>query len=170
MTLRERAINIGLIGRMLDFVLPRQERDSWCWAACAHSVSAYFDPSSEWTQCSVAGATLGRADCCDAGACDWPSYVYRALEATGNLAFRCHGPVGRNALIAELKLGRPVVVRIEYPNTGHFVVIDGYRAASTIRVRDPADESTREMRISALERRYNRVGVWSHTYFTCEAA
>jgi Peptidase_C39 like family len=167
MTLRERAINVGLIGRLLDFVLPRQEGDSWCWAACASGVSAYFDPSSTWTQCAVAGATLGKSDCCEGG-CDHPSYVYRALEATGNLAFRHEGPVSRDVLIAELKLGRPVVVRIQYPEVGHFVVIDGYGVIGTIHVRDPADESTREIRIGSLERRYNRTGTWSHTYFTCE--
>jgi peptidase C39-like protein len=168
MTLRERAISVGLIGRVLDFVLPRQEGESWCWAACATGVSTYFDPSNGWTQCSVAEAALSRSDCCDQGACDHPSHVYRALEATGNLALRHEGPVSREVLIAELKLGRPVVVRIQYPDVGHFVVIDGYGTMDTVHVRDPADESSRKLRIGALERHYNRTGTWSHTYFTCE--
>lgn len=169
MTLRERAVAVGLIGRMLDFVLSRQERESWCWAACAGGVSAYYDSSSQWTQCRVAGATLEQADCCEAGACDRPCYVHRALEATGNLARRFEGQISRKLLIAELRQGRPVVIRIQYPELGHFVVIDGYRAAGTVRVRDPADQSTHKVQFGALRHRYNRLGKWSHTYFTREA-
>jgi len=160
-------MTVGWLGGSLDFDLRRQEGDSWCWAACASAVSAYFDPGSPWTQCAVAEATLGRSGCCvDVDACDEPSYVYQALEVTKNLSARFKGPVGRDHLIGELRSGRPIVARIEYPGIGHFVVIDGYRRVGTVRVSDPADESKRHLMLQALVRNYNRRGVWSHTYFT----
>jgi hypothetical protein len=160
-------MGIGRLGGTLDFKLPRQEGESWCWAACASAVSVYFDPTSVWTQCAVAGATLETPECCgNPTACDHPSYVYRALEATGNFAARFAGPISRDLVIQELKGGRPVVARIQYPDIGHFVVIDGYRVTGSLRVLDPADESKRNLAFAALERRYNRRGAWSHTYFT----
>jgi hypothetical protein len=94
--------------------------------------------------------------------------VYEALEQTGNLGARIGQPVRWHQLVAELRRGRPVVVRIEYPGLGHFVVVDGYRFGRRLHVRDPKDGSIREISFATLRRSYNGFGWWSHTYLTCE--
>ena len=66
----------------------------------------------------------------------------------------------------ELRLGRPVIVRIQFPDTGHFVVVDGYRASGHLRIRDPNDGTVFEMRATALHDRYVGNGRWTHTYYT----
>lgn len=166
MTLRER-LQALKPWRGLDFELQRQERRYWCWAACAVSVARFYDQGGDWRQCAVASETTGRADCCESGACNFPHYVHRALETTGNLGERLPEPTELEELVEELKRGRPVVVRIAYPSSGHFVVVDGYRPLGIVRVRDPRDEVTREMSFQRLLRSYNGIGAWSHTYFTC---
>lgn len=111
---------------------------------------------------------LGRDDCCrHVSGCDEPAYVYDALEATGNLAWKSVGPVKRSALLSELAQGRVVVARIQWPSkAGHFVVIDGYRLPGLFRVRDPAGERVLELRLARLIERYDGLGWWSHTYGT----
>src|SRR5229473_8168414 len=117
---------IGFTAGLVVSALDRQEQDNWCWAACASGISRSYDSLSAWTQCAVANATLARTTCCDQPAgCDQPWWVHRALERTGNLALRHANPLSEREVRRELRRRRPIVVRVQFPQTGHFVVIDG---------------------------------------------
>jgi hypothetical protein len=166
MTLRGVARRIGIVGRSLDVAVPRQTTKRWCWAACASAISTFYDADSNWTQCAVANATLDRTDCCNsASACSQLSKVRIALAITGNLASR-EQALGQRALRAELGRGHPIVARIQFPKTGHFVVIDGYSASGLVHVRDPGDGRMLKMNLDKLLYRYNDFGLWTHSYRT----
>jgi len=162
----------GLLRVLLDFAIPQQERDNWCWAACASGVARFYDDTTAWTQCGIANAVLGRSDCCvDGGQCDEAAAVYKALNATGNLAWKLDRPATRDELLRELGQGRPIVARIQWPHRegypeGHFVVIDGYRPPGLFRVQDPAGQRTLELRLDRLMHRFDALGWWSHSYGT----
>jgi hypothetical protein len=132
------------------------------------AVAHFYDQSSDWTQCAVAGATLERTECCELPfSCDEIAEVKIALTKTGNLAAGDTRPMRGRALRAELGRGRPVVARIEWPDkTGHFVVIDGSRTGAFVRVKDPGDDSTVEMALNTLLHRYQSLGTCSHLYRT----
>src|SRR5262245_35787098 len=65
-----------------------QQQTNWCWAAVSNSVSRYYDPSSTWSQCTIANAELGHSSCCTNGgsaACNQPWFLDRALTRVGCL-------------------------------------------------------------------------------------
>jgi Papain-like cysteine protease AvrRpt2 len=156
--------------RVLGVDVARQHHDLWCWAACASAVSRFYDAASTWTQCRVAGAVLGSATCCDDDPlCNVKAAVYVALDHTGNLAARVPGPVPRRRLVRELARGRPIVVRVQYPDVGHFLVVDGSRWLKDrrIRVHDPGYPRTVWLSVRSLRHGYDTFGTWTHTYQTC---
>ena len=73
--------------KQLAYNMQAQTQTNWCWAATSTSTSHFFWRFSSWTQCKVAGAELGRTDCCN-GTCPVPAtcawYLDRALTRTNN--------------------------------------------------------------------------------------
>lgn len=98
--------------------------------------------------------------------CDEPWCVWIALDATGNLAGKKLGSVSWRTLKRELKRGHPVVVRVQFPVLGHFVVVDGYRRWRVVVVKDPDGARETEMSYWRLLYGYDHSGSWSHSYLT----
>ena len=88
----------------LNFNMQAQTQTNWCWAATSTSVSHFYWSASTWTQCSVAGAELGRTDCCNASvpsACNVSWYLDKALTRTSNLNNMVTGTISFDAILAE---------------------------------------------------------------------
>jgi len=117
----------------MSFTVQPQEKDLWCWAAVAATVSDYFSPGGRTTQCRVAGRTLRLSNCCNPGNdCDRTAFLQRALAEVGpapdgHLRATAEGPIGFDLIEDEINAKRPVGVRIGWFNGGgHFVLICGY--------------------------------------------
>jgi hypothetical protein len=128
--------------KKLDFSMQRQEREHWCWAANASSVSKYFKRDSKWSQCAIATACLEGKKCCDApGSCDRPYTLIHPLEKTGNLVSEKHDSDSWEDLQAQINNSRPVCCYIMWdndPDNGHFVTVSGYDSTTNdVIVNDP---------------------------------
>lgn len=161
----------------LPLQVQRQEQTQWCWAATSSSVSAYFDGASLWSQCKVANSTLGRSDCCGAGAsrqCNVPYYLDRALTTTGNYDRIAHGAETFSSLQGVINSDRPLCIRIQWGGNGggHFLCIIGWKVADDgtkyYIVSDPIYERS-EITERTLDGTYQGSGRWSHSFFVCAA-
>ena len=156
----------------LDFAMQHQKQTEWCWAATSVSVSAYYDPRTSWTQCSMANAEKGLTTCCDDGsgdACNAPNRLDLPLARAGVLDHKQTGPLDYDDVRREIDAGRPLACRIGWScGGGHFAVIDGYRSSGGewVSIDDPW-YSACDVEVSTLvEGTYQGRGTWTHTYFT----
>ncbi len=151
----------------LNFVIQRQQQDQWCWAAVVASVSRFFDPNSNWTQCSLANAAFNRNDCCGSGFsdCNRAYDTEKALSITGNLQ-SSSGPITLTDIAQEIDAVRPICVRIEWIGGGtHAVVIDGYNMAMNMAaVDDPWGASYSGVVLSIFQKQYLGTGKWVRTF------
>ena len=167
---RRRAVAAPPTWLRLPFAMQTQQQTMWCWAAVATSVALYFGPASGWTQCQVAGATLGRPDCCGpppASPCNTPNYLDRALSAVSHFSHMAPGQVTPQVLDVELAASRPLAVRIQWAGGGgHFIALAGVLLASQpyVGVVDPWYGPS-DVAVSALGGSYQGSGTWDHTYF-----
>lgn len=157
--------------KQLAFLMEAQTQTNWCWAATATSVSHFYWSWSSWTQCKVAGAELGRTDCCNStvpSACNVPWYLDKALTRTKNFV-SITGQVSFQQVRDEIDAGRPVGARIGWNGGGgHFMVIYGYsRVLGTeyFDIDDPIYGKS-HLTVSDFSTNYQGSGSWTHTYFT----
>lgn len=158
--------------RQLAFTMQHQQQTQWCWAAVSTSVSLYYDPSSTWTQCTVANAELGQTTCCQNGssaACNVPWYLNSALQRVGNLNAFSNGATSFTGVRTEVDGGRPLGVRIGWSGGGgHFAVVEGYKPGpgeQRVAIDDPwygASDLTYATFVSS----YQGTGSWTHSYTT----
>lgn len=157
--------------KQLGFTMQAQTQSNWCWAATATSVSHFYWFWSTWTQCRVAGAELGRTDCCGSpvpGPCNVPWYLDRALTRTRNFV-SMSGPATFAAVRAEIDAGRPVGARIGWSGGGgHFMCIYGYSTYLGRQFFDIDDPIYGKSHLSVddFSNRYRGSGSWTHTYYT----
>ncbi|UPG96663.1 papain-like cysteine protease family protein [Luteibacter aegosomatissinici] len=148
-----------------------QPQTNWCWAATSKSVSHFYWRTSTWTQCSVAGAELGRSDCCDSSVpsqCNVTWYLDRALRRTRNFR-QMTGQVTFAQIQTEINAGRPVGLRTQWAGGGgHFLVVYGYATEGVSNYFYLADPiyGTSVLSIEDFKVRYQGSGSWTHTYFT----
>lgn len=158
------------------FGMQTQTEGNWCWAATATSVSLHYDPTSAWSQCSLANAILALptgTNCCVTGtdpACNVPWYLDRALGATSNLHDVRSGTVGFSDLPTLVAARSPLGVRVEWATGGgHFVVLHGWEKTPSgdefIDVADPLFGSS-TVPYADFVARYRTNGSWTHSYWT----
>lgn len=154
----------------ISFVMQHQQQTNWCWAAVAASVSAFFNPSTTWTQCAIVNAELGRNDCCTNGSsanCNKAWYLDKALTRTGNFVSMSAGAGTMNDVAQEIDNNRPLCARIGWsgPNDGgHFVAIDGYnRNLDMVAVDDPWSGAS-DVDLTVFQTAYHGSGSWTHSY------
>jgi Papain-like cysteine protease AvrRpt2 len=158
----------------LNFTMQNQRQTLWCWAATTVSVSAYYDPQSEWTQCAMVNAEKGLATCCEDGSrveCDQANVLDAPLSRADVLDHKQRGAVGYDVIRREIDAGRPLAFRVRWSGGGgHFAVIEGYRSVGDkwIAVEDPEPGYTAvDLSFSTLTGdMYRGTGSWTHTYFT----
>ncbi len=160
--------------RALPIKVQHQLQTNWCWAACATSASAFYDPGTTWGQCTLVNAELGQTTCCDNGAsgsCNVPWYLDRVLTRTGNFTSKKSGTASFETIRSEIDAGRPVGARIGWRGGGgHFVMLTGYRKAGGVReieVQDPWTGRS-SLPIDVFATNYKSSGTWTHTYLTRE--
>jgi len=152
---------------MLDgFVMQRQERDQWCWAAVAVSIATFYDRATRWSsQCAVANSHLQRTDCCGGTSlCNEANFVEYVLQTIGLYKHWHNGTKSFDDVCAQIDAGNPVVCRIAWHGGGgHFVVITGYdRGNETVVVDDPLfNRST--LAYDVLCNAYLGMGRWADT-------
>ena len=160
---------LASFGVRLEFIMQRQERLNWCWAALSASVAAYYRPSTSWVQCNVAGAVLALPDCCGVGATGPCNQVWQldlALTRVGHLARMTSGPATNSEVTAQIAMGRPVAVRVQMADrTGHFVCIVASLANGYYGVADP-DTGSSIVDESTFKTNYRGKFMWTHTYYT----
>jgi hypothetical protein len=155
----------------LSFAMQQQEESNWCWAAVSTSIALYYEPSSAWTQCSVANGELGRNDCCGAGAntaCNVYGFLDSALTRVGHLDRWASGAAVFQSLDDEVDAGRPVGIRVAWSGGGaHFLAVVGYLEDATdyVAVDDPIYGRS-DVTYDTLTSSYQGSGSWTHTYYT----
>jgi Peptidase_C39 like family len=159
--------------KRLNFAMQHQRQDFWCWAATSVSVSVYYDPRADWTQCAMVNAEKELTTCCEDGAtraCDAPNKLSTPLRRADVLDRMHEGAVDYDVIRREIDAGRPVGVRVEWgdTDTGHFIVIEGYQSSGEegLAVEDP-QKGPSDVDFTTLTKGfYNGDGAWTHTYFT----
>lgn len=159
----------------LNLNMQTQQQSEWCWAAVSTSVALYYDAASPWTQCKVVNAELGMTSCCTNGSsagCNQPWYLDKALSRVSHFDHWRGGTATRDEIVAEVKAGRPLGVRIGWSGGGgHFVVIDGYdedeqeKDANIVEVRDPIYGTSR-LHYDDFVSHYQSSGSWTDSYWT----
>lgn len=157
----------GFAATTLPFVMQSQLQGNWCWAATSSSVSAFFDPSSGWSQCNVASASLGSACCSAPLPCDRPFTLDGPLTVTGNLQGLLAGNDVRASLQAEIDAGRPVCCHISWiSGGGHFVALAGYDWSTDDLLVDDPLYGRQTVPYSTFVAAYRGAGSWDYTYYT----
>lgn len=159
---------VVFVWERINFVMQNQQQWNWCWAAVAASVSAFFNPSTTWTQCGIVNAELGRNDCCPPGSnpvCDVVWWLDRALTRTGNFVSMSAGAGSMQDITQEIDNNRPLCVRIGWSGGGgHFLAIDGYnKNLGMIAVDDPASGAS-DINLTVFQTAYQGSGSWTHSY------
>lgn len=157
-------------GGSLGVPLSPQTLSEWCWTAVGTGIAHFYDEMSAWTQCRLASDVLGIPTCCTAPImCNSQAPLEHALSAVGHLqADPVESSIPFTDLCREIDLGRPVACGIQYPTTGHFVVVDGYRdlGIPEVVVKDPIDGSSLLWAFDAFRNNYRTNGFWRMTYLT----
>ena len=159
----------------LSLSVQRQSQRNGCWAAVATSVALFYRPTSAWTQCGVASATLGRTDCCgpaasDPSGCNQPYFLDLALATTGHFASMQPASLTVPQISGEVSGQRPIGCRIEWPDrSGHFLTIVGVRTTSSgttyIDVSDPIYLDA-QIAFPVFPAPYQGGASWTHSYLT----
>jgi Papain-like cysteine protease AvrRpt2 len=155
----------------LNFQMQHQQQTNWCWAAVSTSVALYYDPTSAWTQCTVANGELGRSDCCGAGgstSCNVYGTLNTALTRVGHLDHMDVAVASFQAVDDEIDAGRPLGIRVAWSGGGaHFLVVIGYFEGDTnyVAVDDPIYGKS-DLTYATLETAYQGSGAWTHSYYT----
>lgn len=153
----------------LDLIMQHQQQTQWCWAAVAASVSAFFDADTDWTQCLIVNAELGRDDCCANGGsanCNRPWYLDRSLSRTGNLQTWSSGAGTLADVMSEINDNRPLCARIGWSGGGgHFLAIDGFNCELVMVAVDDPWYGASDVVLSTFQTAYQGSGSWTHTYW-----
>jgi hypothetical protein len=161
--------------------MPDQLESNWCWAAVTVGVKTFFSPGSAFTQCDVATSVLTgegaihSINCCaNRELCNIPAFLQDALHFSGNLKGILSGPLPFSiapgpSVTGELNAGRPVGVRIQWPEgNGHFLVVDGYREFTVgppqVHVADPLFQDVYWPYGDLLNNYQFKGGVWTDTF------
>jgi hypothetical protein len=107
--------------------------------------------------------------CTNRDKCNIPAYLQDGLSWAGNLSHVEHDCLDFVGVTTELDAGRPVGVRIQWPDGGgHFLLIDGYRefsaGAPQVHVADPYYGPSYVL-YSNLVKGYQDDGIWTDTFF-----
>ena len=159
-------------GKTLGFVMQHQLQTNWCWAGVAASTSAFYLPTTTWTQCQVVTLQLGDPTCCNNPCpthCNRDGFLDQALSATGNLVTWGSQLLLFSQIQLEIGINRPVAFRIGWNGGGgHFLAVTGFKdngLQQTVDVKDPwYGDST--VVYNDLLTSYQGNGTCTHHYYT----
>lgn len=148
--------------------------DRWCWASVGAGLKAVETNTPAQPQCNVAIAHLHHQDCCQNGQgakppqhCDVEAALNEVLDDLSVSSSNASGTIPLPTIRSEIDGKRPVACAIQFPNSYHFVVIDGYLrsgAKTTLIVRD-SERGEIRMSYDNLISNYNdEGGTWEWSY------
>jgi hypothetical protein len=158
-----------------ELELQPDDRNNWCWAAVAVSISRYFNPESPWTLERLVETIFSQNDFCDSDNLDCQWCLQNALFTTCNFTEISGPPDALNPEVIsriqqEIAEGRPVACRVRYPEgAGHFVVIYGIDTTGDqpiLQIRDPQTATPLNLPLDTLLNDYNWGARWTDCYFT----
>jgi hypothetical protein len=162
-------------GQTLAFNMERQTQSQWCWAAVAVSVSRFYQPSTNITQCRVANLELHTDVCCaNPPACNQDNTLDTSLASVGHFLDIQGAPLSFSDVQGEINAGRPLGCRIGwFIGGGHFVVINGTSVDASggstkrwVAVADPLYGAS-DYLIDNFTSAYRQgMGEWTDSYFT----
>jgi hypothetical protein len=117
-----------------NFQLSQQAASNWCWISTSLDAYRYYTPSSNWTQCMLAGALLfgDQKKCCQAptpGDCNQPGPPSVALRYLSILAgVRPINNLSYPDVKREIDARRALILGYTEPGqaVGHAILILGY--------------------------------------------
>ncbi len=159
-----------------DFPIEQQRLSNWCWAACAVSISTFYEGMKIMTQSDLVASIL-KIPACATGkpipACNKTLDLEIVLDRIRHLdGDPVEVPLSADNLNASLKRGKPVGCQMDIPGIGgHAVIVVGGRFDSMgrlfVRVADPSDGSINSMSFVSLRNNYRSTGGrWIRSYFT----
>ena len=157
---------------LVDVNVPRQQLDSWCWAAIAAGLSEYYGTGTP-SQADIASGVLD-VDCShfenDEQLKAVANTVARLDKAMALVSCYSHWSAGKplfDRIKFEINQGRPLAARIEWFSGGaHYVLIHGYAdATGNILVADPMHGAS-EHPLAHFPARYRLGGAWTETFWT----
>ena|SRR5258705_7146898 len=159
-----------------EFPIEQQRLSNWCWAACAVSISTFYEGKKIMTQLNLVSRVLSLPICATGKpipACNRTLDLEIVLDKIQHLkGDPVEGPLSGQMLHAALKKGRPVGCQMELPAIGgHAVIVVSAKVDTMgtmfLRVADPSDGSINSMSFSSLRNNYRATGGrWIRSYFT----
>ena len=156
------------------FQIEPQQKLNWCWAAVTATVSRYFSPQSNISQCNIAQRVL-KIDCSNPDS-DRPARFEDALSVLNEILPQPlnNKPLEQQSLPFEtiqsqIHSGRPVCARIGWFNedSGHLVMITGYSVSNSgeqwLDISDPYYEDSTVPYVD-FKNAYLAAGEWTDTY------
>jgi hypothetical protein len=150
-----------------------QQKELWCWAACAEMILRFMGVPRN--QCDIVSGLL-RKNCCNdpVNVCDEGLDIEGVDQAFASVRLAgqsLEGELPFDDVVSQINgnPSRPVVAGIKWAGGGgHLVVISGWRRSDALRyvkVNDPF-YSSGDIRYEDLVERYgpNDTGRWMHTW------
>jgi hypothetical protein len=110
----------------LNFTVQHQQQTNWCWDAVTVSIVLFYDPSSTWTQCTLANDEFGQTDCCvhgDSANCNQTNYTCDVINRRGHLDRSVASAATFDEVMTEINNNRPIAARIRWNGGGGLPVI-----------------------------------------------
>ena len=141
----------------------KQERETWCWAACLLMIVNHFKGPLDNSQCNLAHLVYDHnfinricrklfrsPDCCSSqntsiGGCNFPAnqkhieFLFRYF----NIRYDCATTIAFCDIVREIDQNRPIQIGYCSDNYGHVVLIKGYNSSNNqelVKVNDPAHD------------------------------
>jgi len=164
-----------------EFPIEQQQLSNWCWAACAVSISTFYEGRKTLTQPVVASSILNLPICNAVRPpiipCNKTLDLGIALDKVRHLnGVPIDSPLSPNGLATALGRGTPVGCQMEIPRPdgraiGHAIIVVSGKLDNAgtlfLRVADPSDGSINSMSFSSLRNNYRGTGgLWIRSYFT----
>lgn len=169
---------ICIPSKQLPFTIQTQQQTNWCWAACACSISVFFNSAPIWSkQCTLANTAFGISgtnDCCTNGSsssCNLPCDPNKALTITKNSQQNSFsGAASIPQIQTEINAGHPIFCEmlLNGGNDVHCVVIYGYNfgiGSASLNIADPEPGVGYSIvPYDTFKSAYRGSGKWNYTY------
>jgi hypothetical protein len=124
----------GAAGNELPIGYVHQEKNNWCWCACAKMVLQHFG-NAGIEKCEIADIAFKRNDCCSGDHCnlslpmkDAPNSIVGLYGDCGILVDHIDGALSYEQVTAEIDNKRPVEASLLREDGGeHVVIVYGWR-------------------------------------------
>ncbi len=157
--------------QIVDFVIQKQLKSNWCWAAVTASLSAYYGKQNDADQTRLVTKIMHPKNSCEGEeckTCNRPWYVGEALEMAGILREAIPNTISEKRLINELNHHHPVVIAVKCRGivSGHTFVISSMMNDGTFATWDSKTLDVEYLSYHQLTTSSSQKGKWVNTFLT----